>query len=144
MYIQERLRTLQTWAKTGIQVATLPSIEAYGTDEAELSLLQYCYYLLIDQVADNIIKSPNYDIHESVEELLSYPVGNCVSKENVLSLCELLMTSNLRRPYCESGLFHHWTASDVAGTIHSLQGGSEDLWRAAKEDYCRRFQSTPE
>lgn len=143
MYIQERLQTLQTWAKTGIQVATLPSIEAYGTDEAELSLLQYCYYLLIDQVADNIIKSPNYDIHESVEILLSSPFGNCVSKEIVLALCELLMTSELR-PYCASELFHHWTASDVAGTIRFLQGGSEDLWRTAKEDYCRRFQSTPE
>ena len=135
MYIQEKLKQLQQWARAGVSLTKLPSIGNYGSEESELALLQYCYYRLIDHVAGKIIENPNYDVHELVDVLLSSPIGNCVSKEIVVSLCELLMTSDLR-PYCRGPLFPHgWTADDVAGTIHSLQGGSEDLLKAAIDDY---------
>ena len=131
MFILERLKILQQWAKTGVRLATLPSIEDSGSEETELALLRYCYYRLIDHVSDNIIEKLNYDSHESVEVLLSSPFGNCVSKEIVVSLCEFLMTSDLR-PYCTGLLFvPYWSAADVAGTICSTQGGSEDLLQAA-------------
>lgn len=134
MIIQERLQQLQQWARAGVSLTKLPSIENYGSEESELALLQYCYYKLIDHVAGNIIENPNYDVHESVKVLLSSPFGNCVSKEIVVSLCELLMTSELRS-YCTGTLFApYWSAGDVAGTIHSLQGGSEDLLKAAIVD----------
>lgn len=131
MYIQERLQQLQQWTRTGASLTKLPSVENYGSEESELALLQYCYYRLIDHVAGVIIEHPNYDAHELVEVLLSSPFGNCVSKEIVISLCELLTTSDLRQ-YCQGTLFApYWTVSDVAGSIYSLQGGSKDLLKAA-------------
>lgn len=134
MTIQERLQQILQWARIGVILTKLPSLDNYGSEESELALLQYCYYRLIDHVTGNIIENPNYDVHELVDVLLSSPFGNCVSKEIVVSLCELLMTSDLR-PYCRGPLFPHgWTADDVAGTIHSLQGGSEDLLKAAIDD----------
>lgn len=126
---------LRQWARTGINLTTLPSVEDYGSEEAELALLQYCYYRLIDHVAGNIMENPNYDVHDLAEVLLSSPFGNCVSKEIVLSLCELFMTSNLRQ-YCTGTLFApYWTAGDVAGTICSCQGGTEDLLKASLSAY---------
>lgn len=137
MFIQERLQKLQQWAKTGVRLATLPSIENYGSEETELALLQYCYYRLIDHVSDNIIENLNYDVHELVEVLLSSPFGNCVSKEIVVSLCEFLMTPDFR-PYCSGTLFApYWSVRDVAGTICSNQGGAEDLLQAAISDIER-------
>ena len=134
MFIQERLKKLQQWAKAGVSLTNLPSVENNGSDESELALLQYCYYRLIQHVAGNIIENPNFDVHELVDVLLSSPFGNSVSKEVVVALCGLLMTSDLR-PYCKGRLFApNWTADDVAGTICSLQGGSKDLLKAAKED----------
>lgn len=134
MTIQERLQQIQQWARTGVILTKLPSIENYGSEESELALLQYCYYKLIDHVAGNIIENPNYDVHESVEVLLSSPFGNCVSKEIVVSLCELLMTPDLRSYYKGTLFVPYWTADDVAEAIHSLQGGSEDLLKAAIVD----------
>lgn len=134
MTIQERLQQIQQWARTGVILTKLPSVDNYGSDESELALLQYCYYKLIDHVSGNIIENPNYDVHELAEVLLSSPFGNCVTKEIVISLCELLMTSDLR-PYCKGTLFApYWSAGDVAGKIHSLQGGSDDLLKAALLD----------
>lgn len=134
MIIQDRLQQLQQWAKTGVSLTELPSVENYGSKESELALLQYCYYKLIDHLAGNIIEKPNFDVHESVDLFLSFPFGNCVSKEIVVSLCELLVTSDLR-PYCKGQLFiPNWTVDDVAGTIYSQKGGTAALLEAVIKD----------
>lgn len=138
MYIQERLQQLQQWARTGVSLTKLPSLENYGSEESELALLQYCYYRLIDHVAGNIIENPNYDVRELVDVFLSFPFGNCVTKDIVISLCELLMSRDFH-PYCRGTLFvAGWSADDVAGTIHSLQGGSEELLEAAIYDAANK------
>lgn len=145
MTIQERLKELQQWALTGMRLVKLPGTEEYGSEETELDLLRYCYYRLINHVASKIIEKPDYDVHELVEVLLSSPFGNCVTKEIVVSLCEVLMGIDIRQ-YSKGVLFApYWTADDVAGTICSLQGGSENLLKAAiasqerleGDSYCR-------
>lgn len=134
MLIQEQLRNLQKNANASIRLIEFPSKEENPSEEAEKTLLQYCYYRLIYHVAGNIIEHPNYDAHELVDVLLSSPFGTAITKEVVVALCEMLMHSDLRQ-YCKGMLFApYWTADDVAGTICSQQGVSENLLKAAKED----------
>ena len=115
--IQDSMRELQRWAEAGIRITNLSKDEAYNSKEGELTLLRYCYYRLIWLSSKSFAENPNYEHDNFAQALLSSPFGPLVSKEAVVTLCEMLMITDFRvyiSGYCFG---NYWMADDVAGTI---------------------------
>ena len=133
MKVFERLQQIRSWAECGARLTIIPSIDKFGTEECELAVLRYCYYRVIYDVADVLLEKPNYDHHETVKVFLQSPFGECVDKELVLALCELISNSEMGR-WCGRSLFKNWTTRDVTGAILSQGGVSQDLMNAVIMD----------
>lgn len=145
--LNERLKELQKRANTCVRQVKLPTMEEYGSEESELALLRYCYYRIIYQVAGTIIERPDNDIYELIDKLLSLPMGSSVTKADVLSLCNLFMTTKLKSyrifRFFENWSRGHkvqWSTDDVAGSIRGSQGGFKQLLEAALADYDKNFK----
>ena len=65
--------------------------------------------------------------------LINSPMGCGLTKGDIISLCSLLMITELRT-YCRGRIFDNWTADDVAGTICSNRCGCKELLEAAIND----------
>ena len=129
----DKIILLQAWALAGVRSIDLPSVEEYDPMESDFVLMQYCYYRLIYYVAEKIKEDDPNDVHDLVETLINSPMGCGVTKGDIISLCSLLMITELRT-YCRGRLFDNWTADDVAGTICSKRAGCKELLEAAIND----------
>ena len=131
--MRDKIKLLQAWALAGVRSIDLPSVEEYDPMESDFVLMQYCYYRLIYYVAEKIKEDDPNDVHDLVETLINSPMGCGVTKGDIISLCSLLMITELRT-YCRGRLFDNWTADDVAGTICSKRAGCKGLLEAAIND----------
>ena len=131
--MRDKIKLLQAWALAGVRSIDLPSVEEYDPMESDFVLMQYCYYRLIYYVAEKIKEDDPNDIHDLVETLINSPMGCGVTKGDIISLCSLLMITELRT-YCRGRLFFFFSADDVAGSICSNQYRRKDLLEAAIND----------
>ena len=130
--MRDKIKLLQAWALAGVRSIDLPSVEN-DSMESYFALMQYCYYRLIYYVAERILEADPDDVNDLVVTLINSPMGCGVTKGDIISLCSLLMITELRT-YCKGILFDNWTADDVAGTICSNQYRRKDLLEAAIND----------
>ena len=84
-------------------------------------------------MAERIREADPDDVLDLVVTLINSPMGCGVTKGDIISLCSLLMITELRT-YCRGRLFDNWTADDVAGSICSNQYRRKDLLEAAIND----------
>ena len=130
--MRDKIKLLQAWALAGVRSIDLPSVEN-DSMESDFALMQYCYYRLIYYVAERIREADPDDVLDLVVILINSPMGCGVTKGDIISLCSLLMITELRT-YCRGRLFDNWTADDVAGTICSKRAGCKELLEAAIND----------
>ena len=129
----DKIILLQAWALAGVRSIDLPSVEEYNPMESDFVLMQYCYYRLIYYVAERIWEVDPDDVHDLVVTLINSPMGCGVTEGDIISLCSLLMITELKK-YCRGSLFGNWTADDVAGTICSNRCRCKELLEAAIND----------
>lgn len=140
---KEKLDKLRKLACTGIYLIELPNLNEYYSEESDLSLLQYCHYRLIYDVAGEIKEELNKlnddeyknGKHKLVDDFLLLSLGYRVSKKSVISLCDSLVKDEFKD--YRNGTFHNsnWNIEKVADTIRSKKGCTKELLKAAIADY---------
>lgn len=138
-----KLDKLRKLACTGIYLVELPNLNEYYSEEYDLSLLQYCYYRLIYDVAGKIkdelgklsIDEYKNGKHKLVDDFFLLSLGYRVSKKSVISLCDSLIKDEFKD--YRNGTFHNsnWNIEKVADTIRSKKGCTKELLKAAIDDY---------
>lgn len=145
--IKDELDKLINLARIGIYFVELPDLDEYNSEEADLSLLQYCYYRFIYDIANNIknklndindLNANNNAMRNLIERFRALSSGcilGRVSKACVISLCESVIEPEFSG-YCKSAdIFNpHWSIGNIADFIIFNSGGSEDLLKVVIED----------